>query len=331
MTNPVHPERQGPRFGRLWARGRRRERLFQLVLLGPLVLGLLALSGVGHRWVDVLFQFTAPVLLLTVLLTAAMAGARLWAAALHGLAAIVALTLAVSPQWLPPSTPARPGAPVVRLYSANLQALNEDVDSIRSSLVAADADVVVLIEVGDAPAARLDQILADYPYRVASPRIDRPSGAARSVAASRWPLTAIRDRPDGLHAVGATIRTPLGPLNVLGVHLTRPWPFQEQWGQISQTMALDAVVSDLTGPVVVAGDFNSVSSARIGRQVRRDIGLFPAPGFPGTWPSAVPSPFAVTIDQVYRSPDLAFVSRRLGRPTGSDHRPVVTEITLAAD
>lgn len=331
MTTPVHPERQGPRISDLCAGRRRIETLFQLALTAPLLLGLLALSGVGHRWVDILFQFTAPVLILTVLLTAAVVGARMWAATLQGLAAIVVLALAVAPQWFPASAPPRPGAPVVRIYSANVQALNTDVDAIRLSLLAASADVVVLIEVGDAPAARLDQVLADYPYRIASPRIDRPSGAARSVVASRWPLTAIRDRPDGLHAVGATVRTPFGPLNVVGVHLTRPWPFQEQWGQISQTMALDAVVSDLSGPVVVAGDFNSVSSARIGRQIRREPGLHPAPGFPGTWPSAAPSVFGVTIDQVYRSPDLAFVSRRLGRPTGSDHRPVVTEVTLAAD
>lgn len=332
MTNPVHHERQAPRLGGLWSRGRRVQTLFQLVLTAPLMLGLLALSGVGHRWVDVLFQFTAPVLILTALLTVAVVGARMWRAALHGLAAIAVLALAVAPQWFPASPPPRPGAPVLRLYSANLQALNTDVDSIMLSILAARPDIVVLIEVGDAPAARLDRILADYPHRVVSPRIDRPSGAARSVVASRWPLTAIRDRPDGLHAVGATVRTPVvGPLNVVGVHLTRPWPFQEQWGQISQTMALDAVVSDLSGPVVVAGDFNSVSSARIGRQVRRDIGLEPAPGFPGTWPSSVPSAFAVTIDQVWRSPDLAVVSRRLGRPTGSDHRPVVTELTLAAE
>lgn len=331
MTNPVHHKWQAPRPAGPWRPRRRIETLLQLILLGPLMLGLLALSGIGHRWVDVLFQFTAPVLVLTALLTAALVGARMWMATLLGMAAIVALALAVAPQWFPASTAPRPGAPVVRLYSANLQALNTDIDSIRASIFAAQPDVVALIEVGDAPAARLSQILEDYPYRIVSPRIDRPSGAARSVIASRWPLTVIRDRPDGLHAVGATVRTPLGPLNVVGVHLTRPWPFQEQWGQISEAMALDAVVSDLTGPVVVAGDFNSVSSARIGRQVRRGLGLVPAPGFPGTWPSNVPSVFAVTIDQVYRSRDLAFVSRRLGRPTGSDHRPVVTEITLAAD
>ncbi len=331
MTTPVHHERQGLRIRSLWASGRRIETCLRLALTAPLLLGLLALSGVGHRWVDILFQFTAPVLLLTAVLTAALIAARRKTAAWLGLAATVALALAVAPQWFPASAPPRPGAPVVRLYSANLWALNTDVEATAASVAASGADIVVLIELGDAAAARLDQVLAAWPHRIATPRIERPSGAARSVIASRWPLTAIRDRPDGLHAVGAVVRTPLGRLNVMGVHLTRPWPFQEQWGQISQTMALDAVVSDLRGPVVVAGDFNSVSSARIGRQIQRDLGLRPAPGFPGTWPSTVPSLFGVTIDQVYRSPDLAVVSRRLGQPTGSDHRPVVTGITLAAE
>jgi len=303
----------------------------RVVMTAPLLLGLLALSGVGHRWLDILFQFIAPVLLVTAIVTALLAVARLWTAVWQGLAATVVLACAVTPQWFPASPAPRAGVPVVRLYSANLWALNTDVEAITASVAAANADVVVLVELGDAPAARMDQVLAGYPHRIASPRVNRSSGAARSVIASRWPLTLIRDRPDGLHAVGVTVRTPLGPLNVLGVHLTRPWPFQEQWGQISQTMALGAVIADLEGPVIVAGDFNSVTSGRIGRQIRRDLGLHPAPGFPGTWPTAAPSAFAVTIDQVYRSPDLAFVSRRLGLPTGSDHRPVVTELTLAAE
>jgi len=73
-----------------------------------------------------------------------------------------------------------------------------------------------------------------------------------------------------------------------------------------------------------------VSSARAGRQVRDRIGLLPAPGFPGTWPSAAPAPLRIAIDQVYASPDLAFVSRRLGRANRSDHAPVVVEITRAS-
>lgn len=305
--------------------------VLRLVLTVPLALAFVALGGIGHRAFDILAQFTAPALVFTAILTVLLALTRFRAAALHGLVACAALMMAVTPQWFPGGPRAQAGAPVVRLYSANLWARNTDVAAISASIRAANADIVVLIELGDAPAGRLDEILKDWPHRVTSPRIDRRSGAARSVIASRYPLVPIRDRPDGLHAVGATVASPLGRLNVLGVHLTRPWPFQEQWGQIEQSMAIAAIRSDLTGAVVVAGDFNSVSSARIGRQLQRETGLIPAPGFPGTWPSAAPSAVTMTIDQVYASPDVAFVRRRLGRPNGSDHRPVVTDLTRAAD
>lgn len=332
MTTGVHHERQGP-FARLagWPPKRWLEALIQLGLIGPLVLAVAALSGVGHRWVDILAQFTAPMLTATAVFTLLTAVLRLRAATLQGGVVCAVLLVAVWPQWAPPMGRAEPGAPTIRMYSANLYYLNNDVAAIRRSIAAADPDIVVLIELGQEPARRIDEILDGYPYRAASMRMDQTRGPSRSLIASRYPLTPLEDRPDGLHSVTAVAETPIGRLNVIGVHLTRPWPYQYQWGQITQTMALGDIRRDLTGPVIVAGDFNSVSSARIGRHVRRELGLTPAPGFPGTWPSALPSPFGMTIDQVYRSPDLAFISRRLGRPTGSDHRPVVTEFTRAAD
>lgn len=332
MANPVQQIGRSSRWPRLrWKPSGPVDAFVRLALAAPLGLALIALSGIGHRWFDILAQFTAPALVATAALTILLALTRLKAAALHGLAACAALLMAVAPQWFPGGPKPEAGAPVVRLYSANLWARNGDVEAIAASIRDADADIVVLIELGDAPAGSLDKVLAGYPNRVATPRIDRPSGPARSVIASRYPLVAIRDRPDGLHAVGASVRTPAGPIHVLGVHLTRPWPFQEQWGQIEQTMAIGAIRADLTGPMIVAGDFNSVSSARIGRQLQRESGMRPAPGFPGTWPSVLPAAATVTIDQVYASPDLAFLRRRLGKATGSDHRPVVTDFTRAAD
>jgi endonuclease/exonuclease/phosphatase (EEP) superfamily protein YafD len=331
MTTPVQPERQG--LGRRrawWAPAGEWDWLIRLALALPLGVAVAALSGIGHRSFDILAQFTAPALAVTAVLTLGLALTRFRIAALHGLVATAALLIAVFPQWIPAGPRAETGAPIVRLYSANLYYLNDDVAAIRASIAEADPDIVVLIELGQGAAARIDEVLDGYPYRAASMRMDQTRGPSRSVIGSRWPLTAFDDPPDGLHAVAAAVETPLGRLNLVGAHLTRPWPFQEQWGQISQTMALQAVVAGLDGPVVVAGDFNSVSSARIGRQVRRDLGLHPAPGFPGTWPAALPALLGMTIDQVYASPDLAFVRRDLGRPTGSDHRPVVTEITRAA-
>jgi len=332
MTNPVQPERQGWRFKTPdWTRRQWLEASLFLGLIPIVAIGALVLVGYENRVVDLLAQFTAPALIATVLLTGGLALARMRAAAALGLLTSLAFLLAVWPQWFPEASKPDLSAPIVRIYSANVFHLNHDTDRIRQSIEAADPDIVVLIELASDPALKIDQLLAGYPHRVASTRLDQTRGPSRSLIASRWPLTAWVDPPDGLHAVAATGQTPIGPINLLGVHLTRPWPFQHSWGQISQTMALEAFVEDLDGPVLVAGDFNSVSSARIGKQVQREIGLRPAPAFSGTWPDGLPAGLGITIDQVYASAHLAFISRKLGRPNGSDHRPVVTEITRAAD
>lgn len=300
------------------------------LLLGLAAFGAAALSGIGHRWVEILAQFTSPVLLAAVGVTVVCLLFRLWPASIVGGLACVVLTLSVWPQWTPTKGVPVPDQPIVRVYSANLYVFNTDVAAMRRSIAAADADILVLVELGQAPASRLDQLLPHYPHRVLIGQA-RAGDHARSIIASRYPiLQRLPERPDGLSTVGATVQTPVGPINVFGVHLTRPWPYQYQWGQISQVMALaERMKAAPDHPVIAAGDFNSVSSARIGKQIQSDLGLIPAPGWPGTWPSQIPAFAGITIDQVYRSPDLALITRRLGEPTGSDHRSVITEFTRA--
>ena len=221
------------------------------LLAAPAAIALSALTRIGHRWTDLLAQFTAPALAATLALTLLYALMRLRPGMITGLGVTVLLILAVWPQWLPQGGALpREGAPTLTLYSANLWARNTDVEAITRSIAEAKADIVVLVELGDAPSAQLDRVLADYPHRVLNARVDRPSGAARAAIASRYPLTAIADRPDGLVSVAATAQTPLGPVNIIGVHLTRPWPFQYQWGQINQAAALAAIRRDMTGPVI---------------------------------------------------------------------------------
>lgn len=315
-----------------WAIARRwLDCLIALGFLGLMLLGGLILARIGHRWVDIFAQFTAPLFIACLSATVILGLLRFRLATGAGLVAGLVLFVAVFPQWATGAKAPDPGAPTIRLYSANVYYLNDDVAAMRRSIEAADPDIIILIELGRAPLDHLNELLKDYPYRAGSMRMDETRGPSRSVIASRWPLRQIDNRPDGLHSVTAVAETPLGEVNVIGVHLTRPWPFQYQWGQISQTMALGDIRRTLDGPVIIAGDFNSVSNGRIGRQMKQDLGLLPASGFPGTWPSNLPSAFGITIDQVWRSPDLTFLSRKLGQQNGSDHRPVVTEFTRAKD
>lgn len=291
--------------------------------LGLAAVGLAALSGIGHRWVDVVAQFPASVLPLAVLALVIALALRFWWTVAVAATSVVLLSAALWPQAFPDHPRPEPGSPTVRVYVANLLVENDDVDRIAASIAEADADLVVLIETGPEVKAALDRVLADYPYRVPA-RADW----RQNIVASRSPLAELPTPADGLHAQGVRAETALGPITVFATHLTRPWPFQFQWGQITQVMALEARMSGQPGPYLAAGDFNSVSTARIGRQLR-DAGLRAEPGFPGTWPAWAPAFARVAIDHAYVSPELTVVSRRLGRPTGSDHSPIVVEIARA--
>lgn len=297
---------------------------------GPSVIAVAALSGHGHRWIDILAQFVGPALVAAVILLVAALVLRSRVAG-----AVTALSLALvigagSPQWFP----ARGWAgeePGFTLYFANLFVGNDDVQAIARSVREADADIVVLIEIGDGSRPGVDQVLAAYPHRVTTPRFAGGAGPSTMLIASRWPLTQRPIELMHMFGVSAEVATPSGPVTVAGVHLTRPWPYQYQWAQIIQTQQLLESRDSIDGPLVIAGDFNSVSSARIGRMIRAEGGLVAAPGWPGTWPTFLPSWSGITIDQVYRTPDLALTDRRIARDTGSDHRPVVVSLVRSAD
>lgn len=297
---------------------------------GPALIAVAALSGHGHRWIDILAQFVGPALVAAVMLLVAALVLRSRVAG-----AVTALSLALvigagSPQWFP----ARGWAgeePGFTLYFANLFVGNDDVGAIARSVREADADIVVLIEIGDGSRPGVDQVLAAYPHRVTTPRFAGGAGPSTMLIASRWPLTQRPIELMHMFGVAAEVATPSGPVTVAGVHLTRPWPYQYQWAQIIQTQQLLEWRDSIDGPLVIAGDFNSVSSARIGRMIRAEGGLVAAPGWPGTWPTFLPSWSGITIDQVYRTPDLALTDRRIARDTGSDHRPVVVSLVRSAD
>jgi len=306
------------------------EVLAAALLLGPpTAVAVADLSRVGHRWFDLAAQFSAPAAVAAFAVTLGFALFRRRIGLAIGAVATTLCVLAAAPQAFPDRRPAAE-APAIRLYSANLYVGNDDVAAVQASVREARPDVVILIEAGDAVGDALDRILIDHPHRSLTPRSDWNGRGSRTVIASRWPIASSSDAA-GVHARTAVVRSPLGPIEVTSAHLTRPWPYQVQWEQIRQAEALAGATAAAGRPRIVAGDFNSVTDARIGRLFRERSGLTPAPSFPGTWPADLPGVLGLGIDNVWVSRDLTVVERRLGRRNGSDHRPVVTVLTRARD
>ncbi|WP_432514369.1 endonuclease/exonuclease/phosphatase family protein [Kineococcus sp. SYSU DK001] len=131
------------------------------------------------------------------------------------------------------------------------------------------------------------------------------------------PGTGVRWIPDEPRAVvAAVVRTPAGPLSVLGTHLSfTPW----QAGR--QLRAVHGFARTLPRPLVLLGDLNLPPG--VVRRVLPWRPLVTGPTFPA------PSP-KVQLDHALADglPASVGVAGRIERLGGSDHRAVVVDLTF---
>jgi endonuclease/exonuclease/phosphatase family metal-dependent hydrolase len=154
-------------------------------------------------------------------------------------------------------------------------------------------------------------ILSKHPI-LAEGRIDRPGYPPWISLMLRW----VRIEVNGT------------PLDLAGVHLTRPFYAELQQQDIA---ALIAFANSRTLPLVMAGDFNmSPWTEKLGR-FERSSGLKRYNTFHLTWPMArgtLPLLPLVAIDNVFASPQFARIAVAPGPRLGSDHRPIVADLAL---
>lgn len=285
-----------------------------------------------HPGLEVASWFAGPVL------AVALAGAVVSTVALRPamavlfVAAAFALAFALRPQWFPPSERAAEDSEGTKVYFANVWARNDRLADIGKSVAAANADVVALIEVTDTQADGLSLLLKDYEHTLSGTPSPLFEGGPRTVVASKWPMTKTGSTyADGLAVLEADVRAPEGPVRIVVVHLTRPWPFDDPRAQERQlTRLADRIDEGGVENVVLVGDFNATPTSRRLTAFREQAGLQIAPAFAGTWPSPVPGFLRVPIDNVFVGPNLVVTSRNVGRFNGSDHRPVVVVVKRAA-
>jgi len=134
-----------------------------------------------------------------------------------------------------------------------------------------------------------------------------------------------------LSAVWAKFEGKKGAFTVVGAHMRRPWPYDDQSADLER---LGAFVKKLNSPLtVVAGDFNQTPWTFSEKRLRDAMGLRLATSGFRTWP-ALPLPLPgrpvvplLAIDHVYVGRGWTITSIAQGPPIGSDHLPVVVSLT----
>jgi len=207
----------------------------------------------------------------------------------------------------------------------NLLYRNERHDEVVAWLRRSQADVVVLVEAGGAWGRRIAE--ADLPFTVTrvDPDPQRPGDGA-VVLTRAVPLDSEVLRLGSRPAIAVTVPVGRGRVRVLGVHPYAPTTPRGALLQEEEFPAIAAWAREQTDPVVVAGDCNATRWYPPFRALL-GAGLVDSALGQGWQPTWAAGPLHLPIDQVLHSAELVTLSRTVGSPRGSDHRPV--EVVLA--
>jgi endonuclease/exonuclease/phosphatase (EEP) superfamily protein YafD len=221
-------------------------------------------------------------------------------------------------------------APRVRIATANVLYLNQQLPELLDELESADADVIVLQEVTDRVEVAVERRLTEaYPHQAVNPRDD----AFGSMVVSRLPLRDARvlDIAE-LPMLSAEVRVGDSWLTLWNVH-TRA-PTRGARGELRDEM-LRAIVDrrpSVDGPLVVAGDFTATrwnpAFADLLDADLTDAADAVGHGLRTTFTGSFGLPAEMVLDHVLLSDDVAAVDTMVGRAAGSDHRPLVADLAL---
>jgi endonuclease/exonuclease/phosphatase (EEP) superfamily protein YafD len=227
------------------------------------------------------------------------------------------------------------GRALASTYERNLKLVtfntaSGDAKAIAAFLLHASPDVAVLQEVGGRQFIELRTLLGHrYPHSHGC--IAR--GCAAAIFAKRPWVAAGQEHWTTSTPEAIWVQfddSEMGRLRVVGVHLALPFRSKTQTRHIERLIALRA---SLTGPIIVAGDFNMTPWSYRLQRLLAAAGLRRHATVLRSWPTdrhpqfRLPAP-TFLIDHVLTTPDIKSIAIRTGPVVGSDHLPVIARVRL---
>ena len=306
------------------------------------------LLGFGGRWssvLDAIGFFRIHFAVLAAVGGVLAIGVPRWRVKWIGFGAALLAVATLGPVWhsveRPAANPAN--ARAVTVMTANvLGGSNPSLHLTSSVLMAANADVLAVIEAPRAWSKPTALLARHYPYSSAQPGVR--NGV---ILFSKFPLRRIelanadRDSP-----AFATAFVDLGRgtgIGVTAVHLS--WPIVASGAQDKQIAIIGSLLSAEAGPKLLMGDFNAAPWSEAMNRVEANTDLSMIGGLRRTWLGGYPNPirYIMTgslygdevpallgqhIDHVLLSPDTGVDGIEVIPLPGSDHRGVWTRLQV---
>ncbi len=299
------------------------------MLLSPLALFVFSLLGRYFFLAELVCNFRCQILWLLIPSTLILLALRRWW--LGGLNVIAIAWCMVGVVWIYlPSEPLQPANETLKVMSFNVLVRNSEYQEVIESIHRIDPDVVSILECSDDWYQALEGLNEQYPYHVARPRW-HGFGIAMY---SKYPLSELevvqltKDVTDNPFVVAdvtfgdQTIRLAafhaLSPINRYRMDLRN-----QQFVEVARYLA----GSD--DPTVVMGDFNCTPWSPFLNDFLNQTGYRDSRqgfGYQATWHAGY-WPLRIPIDHAFVSDKIQIHSRNVGPNAGSDHFPIVFEIS----
>jgi endonuclease/exonuclease/phosphatase (EEP) superfamily protein YafD len=280
----------------------------------------------GRYWwmLDLAANFRAHMAAVLVTAALVLALGRWYRTALVVSLAAALNAAAVLPLFIGPTS--RPESTDLRVMSFNLLSDNTNYDEVIGFIAAEDPDVVVLHEASRPWEEALEA--ANLDYEITRGRTDDLIFGSLVLAKPGSEVQSFGFQVSDPRAIEVVLHSGVA---VLGIHPLAPFPDDQTERRRFQFEFASLWAASRDGPRVIVGDFNASPWSDPFRRLRIDSGLRNSQagfGLELSYPAQASPLLQVSIDHLLHSSDLAVADRRLGPPLGSDHFPLVVDLSL---
>lgn len=217
-----------------------------------------------------------------------------------------------------------PHGRMIKTMQFNLLCMNQRMAFVSSYLIYHPVDIVTFQEVTFAHKCFIDALKPYYPYQAFCDD-GGIHGVGGEMIISKFPFTGRGKCLQDHGLVWREIAVGEHNISVVSVHLHWPYPYR-QYQQIS---LLSQELQTLQGSTIVMGDFNAAGWSHSVHRIEERSHTHIVDGV--RWSIRVNTPLVplwLPIDHVLLSPDIGVQNIHVGEDLGSDHRPVLTTLTL---
>ncbi|GAB6051356.1 hypothetical protein JCM17960_01760 [Magnetospira thiophila] len=215
----------------------------------------------------------------------------------------------------------------INLLSFNLHPETRHGEQTAQWIVDSEAEAVLLQEVTPLHLPLLARLRESYPYQMVHPH---PTFWGLALL-SRTPISdgqLIQKDAESFRLLKGTIRLANGrSVTLATTHFMPPlWPAASDL-QRTQADLLRGVLADLSGPLLLGGDFNTTPWSPLYRRLVEENRLTSRGRAWWTWPTWFPG-LGIPIDHLFGRDGARIVQATAGPDLGSDHRPLQVIVNL---